>query len=54
VEIGTNHLVGDNLTEAEKVIEKILSGEKKIGAIPELWDGKAAVRIVDILIKMCC
>ena len=29
--------------------EKILNGNEKKGKIPELWDGKAAERIVEIL-----
>ena len=31
------------------VIRKILKGDSKNGVIPELWDGKAAIRISDIL-----
>ena len=51
VEIGTNHLVGDNFGEAENIVKEIISGNKKKGTIPELWDGKAADRIVEILLK---
>ena len=51
VEIGTNHLVGDDFNEAERVVNEILSGKKKEGKIPELWDGKASERIIKILIK---
>jgi UDP-N-acetylglucosamine 2-epimerase (non-hydrolysing) len=51
VEVGTNHLVGDSFIEAEKVADEILSGAIKVGKIPDLWDGRAAERIVDILIK---
>ena len=50
VEIGTNHLVGDNFDEAERVVNEILSGKKKKGMIPDLWDGKAAERIVQIIV----
>jgi UDP-N-acetylglucosamine 2-epimerase (non-hydrolysing) len=50
VEIGTNHLVGDSFAEAERVMHEILSGRKKKGKIPELWDGKAAERIVKIFV----
>ena len=49
VEVGTNHLVGDNFAEAERVVNEILDGKKKTGKIPELWDGKAAERIVEII-----
>ncbi|MBD3248628.1 UDP-N-acetylglucosamine 2-epimerase (non-hydrolyzing) [Candidatus Woesearchaeota archaeon] len=46
---GTNVLVGN---DKEKVLEnftKIIDGSFKEGKIPELWDGKAAERIVKIL-----
>ncbi len=49
VEIGTNELVG---TDTEKIIanaRKILQGNWKQGSIPELWDGRAAERIVNVL-----
>lgn len=49
VEVGTNVLVG---TDTERIIEeaqKILDGNAKKGQIPDLWDGKAAERIVKIL-----
>lgn len=51
VEIGTNQIVGDNFTEAEKVVSDILNGKTKVGAIPLLWDGKASERIVEILVS---
>lgn len=46
---GTNILVG---TKKEKIVqeaEKILNGKTQKSEIPELWDGKAAERIVKIL-----
>ena len=49
VEIGSNVLVG---TDTERIIaeaQKVLDGNAKKGQIPELWDGKAAERIVKIL-----
>jgi len=51
VELGTNHLVGENLVNAGKVIEEILSGKKKEGRVPEMWDGKAAMRIVRAIMR---
>jgi UDP-N-acetylglucosamine 2-epimerase (non-hydrolysing) len=49
VNMGTNVVVGNN---PERIIEeanKILKGDVKEGRIPDLWDGKAAQRIVRIL-----
>ncbi len=49
IEIGTNVLVG---TDTQRIIEeaqKVLDGKAKNGQIPELWDGHAAERIVNIL-----
>jgi hypothetical protein len=43
--------VGDNFDEAERVVYEVLGGKKKVGSIPELWDGKAALRIVGVLIQ---
>lgn len=51
VEVGTNHLIGTDFKKAELAALDILSGKKKIGKIPELWDGKAAERIVGILVE---
>ena len=49
VEIGTNHLVGDDPEEAERIALSILNGSMKKGEIPQKWDGKSAERIVDII-----
>ena len=48
---GTNILVDSNPAEIIKESFKILRGEKKTGKAPQLWDGKAAERIVKILSK---
>lgn len=50
VDIGTNHLAGTDLDIVEDTALKIMKGAKKKGSIPELWDGKTANRIIDILI----
>ena len=49
VDKGTNILAGTNPSEILSIIRKILKGDSKNGVIPELWDGKAAIRISDIL-----
>jgi len=50
VKLGTNQLVGTNFINAEEVALKVLNGNIKKGRIPELWDGKAAKRIVKIIL----
>ena len=52
VDIGTNVIVGSDTNLIVTEVEKILQGKQKIGKIPELWDGKAAERIVEILAKI--
>lgn len=44
---GTNYLAGTDMKNAEPIIWDILNGKAKKGSIPELWDGRAAERIVD-------
>jgi len=48
---GTNLLVGTDPTRIMPATKDILVGKGKTGRIPELWDGHAAERIVDILIR---
>jgi UDP-N-acetylglucosamine 2-epimerase (non-hydrolysing) len=48
IEVGTNRLVG---MSRDRIIEegrKILRSGVKGGGIPDLWDGKASVRIVEV------
>ncbi len=50
-EIGTNTLVGNDTQLIIKESKKVLDGYAKKGQIPDLWDGKAAERIVQIIMK---
>ncbi|MFC1867613.1 non-hydrolyzing UDP-N-acetylglucosamine 2-epimerase [Thermodesulfobacteriota bacterium] len=50
VEIGTNTLAGNRKEDILNCYRKIMRNPKK-GEIPPLWDGKAAERLVDILIS---
>ena len=46
---GTNTLVGSNQIQITEEFSKILEGYGKVGKRPELWDGEAAKRIVNLL-----
>jgi UDP-N-acetylglucosamine 2-epimerase (non-hydrolysing) len=49
IEQGTNHLIG---TDPEKIVEaaiSVLECPPALGRIPELWDGHASGRILDVL-----
>ena len=49
LEKGTNVLVGSDPQKIRKEAFAILEGRKKKTEIPELWDGHAAERIIEIL-----
>jgi UDP-N-acetylglucosamine 2-epimerase (non-hydrolysing) len=49
VSIGTNVLLGIHPESISPALEKLFSDQWKKGAIPPLWDGHAATRIVSIL-----
>ena len=51
VNVGTNHLTGTDLKVVEETSLDILKGNIKKGSVPELWDGKAAERIAEILME---
>jgi UDP-N-acetylglucosamine 2-epimerase (non-hydrolysing) len=50
--IGTNELIGTDPSVLAPWIRKMISGNWKKGGIPEKWDGKAAERIVEVLLKL--
>jgi len=49
VKEGTNTMVGKDFDKIKSEVTNILNGKGKTGRVPELWDGKAAERIVDVL-----
>jgi UDP-N-acetylglucosamine 2-epimerase (non-hydrolysing) len=49
VEVGTNIVVGTSRERIVREAGKILRGEVKRGSVPELWDGRAAGRIMEIV-----
>ena len=50
-EIGSNVICGLDEKKILKYIKEVESGKFKKGRIPKLWDGKAAERIVKVLLK---
>ena len=52
IDIGTNKLIGTNPTAIKPALNKLLSDQWKHGQIPEKWDGKAANRIIKILLSL--
>lgn len=47
ITVGTNELIGTSPEAIKPALEKLFSGNWKKGGIPDLWDGKAAERIVE-------
>ena len=50
--IGTNEILGTDSSAIRPALDRLLAGEWKRGAIPELWDGKAGPRIVEHLSQL--
>lgn len=50
ITIGTNELVGTNPKEIKPALDILFADKWKKGGIPELWDGKAAERIIGFLL----
>jgi UDP-N-acetylglucosamine 2-epimerase (non-hydrolysing) len=51
VEIGTNYLAGASPVTILAAAREILSGHAKKGIVPHFWDGRAAERIVETLLR---
>ena len=54
VEAGSNTITAVDPAKIYESVDRILNGSYKSGTVPELWDGKTAERIVNILIKEIC
>lgn len=52
VEIGTNELIIPKRELIEEALKKVITGNFKKGRVPELWDGKAAIRIRDLILNI--
>ncbi len=53
VDQGTNVLVGSDPKKIVEEFKKVLSGEGKPRRVPKFWDGRAAQRIVRVLVEHC-
>ncbi|MFN2549726.1 MAG: UDP-N-acetyl glucosamine 2-epimerase, partial [Myxococcales bacterium] len=51
VEVGTNQLVGTDPARVIPAAREVLAGRGKKGRIPELWDGHAAERVAEVLVR---
>lgn len=51
VELGTNILVGRKMERLFQEVINILSGKKRKGQLPPLWDGLASERIAEVLLE---
>jgi UDP-N-acetylglucosamine 2-epimerase (non-hydrolysing) len=52
VHVGTSEVVGTGRASIMKALDMILEGRWKQGRVPELWDGRTAQRIAEILSEM--
>ena len=50
-EVGTNIMVGNDPQAILAAARPILAGQAVCGRVPELWDGHAAERIVEVLLR---
>jgi UDP-N-acetylglucosamine 2-epimerase (non-hydrolysing) len=51
IELGSNRLVGTDTTAILAAYREVMAGNVTTGGQPPLWDGRAAGRIVDVLLR---
>jgi UDP-N-acetylglucosamine 2-epimerase (non-hydrolysing) len=49
--MGTNILVGQSMKRLKEEVSRIMNGDGRKGKVPPLWDGHAAQRIADIIVR---
>lgn len=52
IHVGTNELIGTNPKAIPLALAKLFANKWKKGSIPELWDGKAAERIIGKILEL--
>jgi UDP-N-acetylglucosamine 2-epimerase (non-hydrolysing) len=52
ITFGTNRLIGPHPEVLLRAVRQALRGPRKIGRLPALWDGRAAHRIVEVLVEV--
>lgn len=52
VTTGTNEMIGDDFVALSNALKNLNEGKWKLGAIPELWDGKTAERIIKNILML--
>lgn len=52
VTIGTNELLGTDPAKVRPAFDRLFAGKWKQGGIPDMWDGKAGERIVEVLTQI--
>lgn len=50
--VGTNELIGTNPQNLIPALHKLFAGKWKKGGVPELWDGRTAERIVNVIVEL--
>jgi UDP-N-acetylglucosamine 2-epimerase (non-hydrolysing) len=51
VTLGTNVLVGRNVKRLRAEVDRVLAGHGRQGSVPPLWDGHAAERIANAIVR---
>jgi UDP-N-acetylglucosamine 2-epimerase (non-hydrolysing) len=46
---GSNRLIGWRTEAIDAAVEEVLRGPERVGTVPQLWDGRTAERIAEIL-----
>jgi UDP-N-acetylglucosamine 2-epimerase (non-hydrolysing) len=54
VTMGTNELIGTDPAALQPALDRLFEGQWKKGSIPDLWDGRTSVRIVEALERLLC